>query len=178
MVNIHSENASEKQLLFNETYMPIFEKKKVLSANGRTVFQLLDTMRLNNNRTINSCKTTTKTHATMNEKIAVPLCVEHLHFLLKICAWKVTKRSLEVIIPLNKKKFKKDFVIMNQVSRKKAKTDVGKYFFKLINNANFGHDCYNNTDNCYFSPIYVELEVLMHSKRHQNIFEYKRVCLI
>ena len=87
MVNIHSGNASEKQLLFNETYLPIFEKKKVLLANERTVFQLLDAMRLNDNGTINSFKTTTKTHAKMNEKIAIPLCVKYLHFLLTICEW-------------------------------------------------------------------------------------------
>ena len=37
-------NASEKELFFNEIYTPIFEKKKVLSANERSTFQLLDAM--------------------------------------------------------------------------------------------------------------------------------------
>ena len=39
VVNIHFEqkNAREKQLFFNEIYSPIFEKKKVLSANERSV---------------------------------------------------------------------------------------------------------------------------------------------
>ena len=46
---------------------------------------------------------------------------------------------------------------MNEVSRQNAKTDVEKYFFKLMNNENFGYDCRNNADNCYFSPIYNEL---------------------
>ena len=31
---------TEKTLLFNEIYMPIFEKKKVLLPNERSVFQL------------------------------------------------------------------------------------------------------------------------------------------
>ena len=65
---------------------------------------------------------------------------------------------------MNKKKFKKDFVIMNQVSSQNAKTTVEKDFFKLMNNANFGYDC-NNADYCYFSSIYDELEELMYAKR-------------
>ena len=40
-----------------------------------------------------------------------------------------------------------------------------------MNNTNFGYDCRNNAGNCYFSPIYDELEELMHAKRYQNIFD-------
>ena len=129
VVDIHfdQKNASEKQLLFNEIYLPIFEKKKVLSANERSVFQFLDAMRLNDNGTINSFKTTAKTQATMDEKIAIPLYAEHLHFLLTRCGWKVTK--IRGHYTFEQKKFKKDFVIMNQVSRQSAKTDVEKDFF-------------------------------------------------
>ena len=47
------------------------------------------------------------------------------------------------------KKFKRDFVIQNQVSRQKAQTD----FYKLMNNADFGYDCRHNADNCYLLPI-------------------------
>ena len=67
---------SMKQLFFNEIYSPIFEKKK-LSVNERSIFQLLDSMRLNDEGTINSFKTTAKTHATIDEKIAIPLYAEH-----------------------------------------------------------------------------------------------------
>ena len=63
-------NVSKRQLFFNEIYSPIFEKKKVLSANERSVFELLDAMRLNDEATINSFKTTAKTHAIMDEKIS------------------------------------------------------------------------------------------------------------
>ena len=82
MVDIHfdQKNASEKQLFFNEIYSPVFKRKKVLSANERSVFQLLDAMRLNGKGTINSFKTTAKTHATTNKKIAIPLYAEHLIF--------------------------------------------------------------------------------------------------
>ena len=109
-------------------------------------------MRLNGKETINSFKTTAKAHVTMDEKIEIPLYKDHLYFLLSKCCWKVTK--IRVDYTFEKKKFKKDFVIMNQVSRKKAHTDVKKDFYKLMNNANFGYDCCNNADNCYFLPIY------------------------
>ena len=87
---LDQKNASEKQFS-NEIYSPILEKQKILSANERSVFQLLDTVRLNDKATISSFKTTSKTHATMDEKIAIPLYAEHLNFLLTRCGWKVTK---------------------------------------------------------------------------------------
>ena len=86
------------------------------------------------------------------------------------CGWKVTK--IRGHYSFEQKKFKKHFVIMNQVSRQNAKTDVEKDFFKLMNNAHFGYDCRNNADSCYFSPIYDELEELMYVKRYQSIREF------
>ena len=89
LVNIEFDwrNASEKQLFFNENYTSIFEKKKVLPACERSVFQLLDAMRLNDKGLINSYKTITKTHATLHKKYAIPLYAEHLHFLINRCGW-------------------------------------------------------------------------------------------
>ena len=39
-----------------------------------------------------------------------------------------------------------------------------------MNNPNFGYDCHNNADNCYFSPIYDEIDELSYAKRYQNVF--------
>ena len=125
-------------------------------------------MRLNDKGVINSFKTRGKTYATMDEKIAIPLYAEHLHFLLSRCGWRVTK--IRGHYTFEQKKFKRDFVIMNQVSKQKAQTDVEKDFYKLMNNANFGYDCRNSADNCYFSPIYDEIDELSYAKRYQNIF--------
>ena len=105
----------------------------------------------------------------MDEKIAIRLYAEHLHFLLSRCGWRVTK--IRGHYTFEQKKFKRDFVIMNQVSRQKAQTDVEKDFYKLMNNANFGYDCRNSADNCYFSPIYDEIDELSYAKRYQNIFD-------
>ena len=53
---------------------------------------------------------------------------------------------------------------MNQVSRQNAKADVGPYFYKLLNNSNFGYDCRNNADNCFFNVIYDEIGELSYVK--------------
>ena len=105
----------------------------------------------------------------MDQKIAISLYADHLHLLLTRCGWEVTK--IRGHYNFEQKKFKKVFVILNQVSKKNAKTDVEKGFFKLMNNGNLGYDCRNNADNCYFAPIYNELEELMYAKRYQNIFD-------
>ena len=91
VVDIHFDQkiASEKQLFFSKICSPIFKNKKVLSSNERFAFQLLGTMRSDDRRSINSFKTTAKTHATMDKKITIPLYDEHLHFLLTRCEWKV-----------------------------------------------------------------------------------------
>ena len=60
---------------------------------------------------------------------------------------------------------------MNQVSRQNAQTDSEKDFYKLMNNLNFGYDCCNNQDNCFFQPIYNEIEELSYAKCYQNVFD-------
>ena len=120
-----------------------------MSASERLVFQLLDAMRLNEKGLINSYKTTVKTHATMDKKFNILLYAEHLHFLLSKCDWYV--RNVRGHYTFEQSKFKNDFVIMNQVSRQNATTDVKRDFFKLMNNSNFGFDCRNSAANCFFN---------------------------
>lgn len=78
-------NASQKQKFFNEIYTPIFKKKKVLPASERSVFQLLDTMRLKDKGLINNYKTTAKTHTALDKKY--PVYAKHFHFLINRCGW-------------------------------------------------------------------------------------------
>ena len=68
------------------------------------------------------------------------------------------------------RKFKKDFVIMNKVSRQNAKTSVEKNFYKLMNNSNFGYDCRNNADNYSFTALFDEIEELAYAKKYQSVF--------
>ena len=60
---------------------------------------------------------------------------------------------------------------MNQVPRQNAKTKVEKDFCKLLNNANFGYNCRNNVDNCFFAPVFDEIEELSYVKNYQNVFD-------
>ena len=116
-------------------------------------------MRLNDTGTSNSFRTIAITHTTMDEKIAIPLYDEHLHFLLLRSSWRIIKIRGNYTFEL--KNFKKEFVMINQVSRQKAQTDVKKEFYKLIHNANFSYDSCSNADKCYFSPIYDEINCRM-----------------
>ena len=160
-------NASQKQKFFNEIYTPIFKKKKVLPASERSVFQLLDTMRLKDKGLINNYKTTAKTHTALDKKY--PVYAKHFHFLINRCGWWVT--NIRSHYTFEQSKFKKEFVIMNQVSKQNAKTDVERDFYNVLNNSNFGCDCRDNADNCFFNPIYDEIEELSHAKKYQNIFD-------
>ena len=140
-----------------------------MPACERYVFQLLNMMRLNDKGLINSYKTTTKTHTTLDKKYAIPLYAEHLHFLINKSSWQV--KNIRAHYTFEQAKFKKEFVIMNQVSMQNAKTDVEQDFYKLLNNSNFGYDCRNNADNCFFNPIYNEIEELFYATKYQNVID-------
>ena len=51
----------------------------------------------------------------MDKKFAIQLYAEHLHFLILKCGWKVLK--VRAHYPFEQSKFKKEYVIMSQVSR-------------------------------------------------------------
>ena len=53
------------------------------------------------------------------------------------------------------------------------KTPSKKYFYKIMNNSNFGYDCRNNLDNCQFVPIFNELKEITYLKRYYNYFDSK-----
>ena len=112
-----------------------------MPACERYVFQLLDMMRLNDKGLINSYKTTAKTHTTLDKRYAIPLYAEHLHFLINKSSWQVT--NIRAHYTFEQAKLKKEFE---------------QDFYKLLNNSNFGYDCRNNADNCFFNPIYNEIK--------------------
>ena len=60
---------------------------------------------------------------------------------------------------------------MNQKSRQNAKNASKKDFFKLMNNANFGHDCRNNADNAKFEPIIEDIDEIGYIKKYHNLFD-------
>ena len=71
-------------------------------------------------------------------------------------------------------RFKRDFVVMNQNSRKIAKTKVEKDFYKLLNNSNFGNDCRNNIGNCKLELMFDGLDEISYIKKFTNIMQDSR----
>ena len=59
---------------------------------------------------------------------------------------------------------------MKQKARQTATSSVGKDFYKLLNNSNFGIDCRNNIDNCYLEPLYDDFSEISYIKKFTTIF--------
>lgn len=57
---------------------------------------------------------------------------------------------------------------MTQILPQRPKTFVGKDFYKLKNNSNFGYDCRNNINNCTFVLISEELYEFFYLKKYQS----------
>ena len=114
-IEFDEKNASEKQYMYNEIFPPIIEKEKILDANERSLFQLLELFDTTDNGKQKSYRCTAKSHATMFPKKCIPLYIEDLRFLIKRAGWIVTKLYSHFTFEQNA--FKKDFVLMNQYSR-------------------------------------------------------------
>ena len=114
-IEFDEKNASEKQYMYNEIFPPIIEKEKILDANERSLFQLLELFDTTDNGKQKSYRCTAKSHATMFPKNCIPLYTEDLRFLIKRAGWIVTKLYSHFTFEQNA--FKKDFVLMNQYSR-------------------------------------------------------------
>ena len=69
---------------------------------------------------------TKRSHATMFPKKFVPLYLEDLSFLIKRCCWRITK--IYTHCRFEQVRFKRDFVLMNQMSRQNAKNAMKKTF--------------------------------------------------
>ena len=107
----------------------------------------------------------------MFPKKFIPLYLEDLRFLIKRTGWVVTK--LYSHFTFEQEAFKKDFVLMNQKSRQNAKNNIEKDFYKLMNNANFGFDCRNNTNNLKFEPLIDEINELTYIRKYYDLFDNK-----
>ena len=165
------QNATARQLTYNEIFPPIIEKKKIMEANERSLFQLLELFSKNQQDKPKSYVCTAKSHATLLPKTCIPLYIEDLRFLIKRAGWKVTKLYSQ--FTFEQDSFKRDFVLMNQKSRQNAKNNIEKDFYKLMNNANFGFDCRNDANNLKFDPLIDEMNEITYIKKYHNLFDPK-----
>ena len=93
-IEFDEKNATEKQYMYNEIFPLIIEKQKILDANERSLFQLLELFDKTNDDKPKSYRCTSKSHATMFPKKYIPLHLEDLRFLIKRAGWVVTKLYL------------------------------------------------------------------------------------
>ena len=164
-------NATEKHFFYNEIFPPIIEKQKILDANERSVYQLLELFDNSNDDKQKSYRCTAKSHATMFPKKLIPLYLEDLRFLIKSAGWRVNKLYSHFIFEQDC--FKREFVLMNQKSIQNAKNNIEKDSFKLMNNANLGYDCRNNANNTKFEPIIDGINEITYMKKYYNLFDNK-----
>ena len=106
------ENADERKYFYNEIFPPIIEKEKIIDANERSLFQLLELYTKNEEGKPKNYRCTAKSHATLFPKKCIPLYIEDLKFLIKRAGWIVTK--LYSHFTFEQDTIKKDFVLMNQ----------------------------------------------------------------
>ena len=116
VVDFEFADINEETLLFNEIYPPIFEKHKKIDPYERSCTQIMSRANIKKNKkkedTLYSLPFNSKTHATLKEKIFLPLYAEDLYFLTTRAGWKVTR--IYENYTFKQDTFKKDFVVMNQ----------------------------------------------------------------
>ena len=109
-------------------------------------------MRTGKRENILKYKAIEKTHTTRSPKKRFPMFIYHIHFLTKRAGWKVTNVHLYYIF--EQEPFKKEYILGNQRARQETVTrgdDVQGNFWKLLNNANFGFDCRDNSQKKAFN---------------------------
>ena len=161
IVNIEFDfkNATEREFAYNEIYLPIIGKQRIIDPCERSTFQLIEQFIMGENNVPKAYRSTAKAHANLFKKIFLPMYLEDLAFCIKRAGWKVTR--IHAHLTLEQKRFKQKFILMNQKSRQKSNNSVEKDFYKLMNNSNFGYDCRNNLDNCKFVPIFDDYQLFL-----------------
>ena len=109
-IEFDEERATEREYMYNEILPPIIEKQKILEANERSVYQLLDLFSKTSNDKPKSYRCTAKSHATRFPKKFIPLCLEDLKFLIMRCCWRV--RKIYSHYTFEQARFKRNFVLM------------------------------------------------------------------
>ena len=136
---------------------PVSEPKSKVSVDRCSVCQLLFTMRTGKRENILKYKATEKTHATIQPEKRFPMYIDYIHFLTKRLGWKFTK--VHLYYTFEQELFKKEYILGNHRARQEAVArgdDVEANFWKLLNNANFGFDCRDNSQNEGLHLIYEE----------------------
>ena len=114
------ENATEKQVTYNEMYPPIAEKQKTIDPCEKSVYQLLDNYKESKRGPV-SYRVTAKAHSTLIPKKCIPLYLEDLAFIIKRYGWVVTKIHAHLTFdqsPFKKKKYLNESEVKTRIKNK------------------------------------------------------------
>ena len=137
-----------KKKMYNEIFPCVFDPKSKVPVSNRSVYQLL-------RGDILKFKSSEKINATLLAKKRHPMFIDHIHFLITRGCWKVSK--LHECDTFEQEPYKKEYILENQKARQAAVTrgdNVQANFWKFLNNANFGFDCRDNSQNKSLHLIY------------------------
>ena len=111
-IEFDHKNATENQITYNEIYPPIIEKQKIIDPCERSIYQLLEQYSTIDKDKPKSYKATKKAHAIMFQKNFQLMYLEQIFFSVVKAGWKITKIYWHYTF--EQKRFKKDFILMNQ----------------------------------------------------------------
>ena len=81
-IDFDYEKATEQQIMYNEVFPPIVDKKTTIEANQRSIFQLLELYSEDIKDTLKNYKVTPKSQATLLPKRCIPIYLEELKFVI------------------------------------------------------------------------------------------------
>ena len=174
-VEFDHEKATDCQIMYNEIFPPFTDKQTRIAANERSAFQLLELCCEDIKGPPKNYKISSKCHSNLLPKHCVPRHLEELKFAIARCGWKVTKLYKHYYF--EQKRFKRDFILMNQKTRQEAGNKIESDFAKLLNNTNFGYDCRSNLDNYTFEPINDKTNELSFIRQYYNNLFDKDISL-
>ena len=118
--------STENQLIYNEVYLPIIEKQKIIDPCERSVYQLLEQYSATKKGNPRTYRVTKKAHAAILKKKFQLMCLEQFFFAVNRAGWHVTKIYSQYTF--EQECLRKSFILMNQRSRQSAKNSIKKYF--------------------------------------------------
>ena len=125
-IEFDHKNATQNQIAYNEVYPPIIEKQKIIhhvKDQFISYFEQYSTTAKGKPRSYRAPK---KTHATMFKNRFQPTYLEQIFFAVVRAGWKI--RKIYTHYTFEQERFKKHFILMNQMSRQNAKKSVEKGF--------------------------------------------------
>ena len=83
-------NATKRHYVYNEIYLPVIEKQRIIDPCERSVFQLIEQFAMGENNVPKAYESTAKAHANLSKKIFLSIYIEDLVFCINRAGWKVT----------------------------------------------------------------------------------------